>query len=74
MKPRSVVLILLTTGLLAAPGRAAARFVIDWFSVDGGGGTSSGGGYSIAGTVGQPDAGRTSGGQYTMEGGFWGGV
>jgi len=74
MKPRSVVLILLTTGLLAAPGRVAAQFAIDWFSVDGGGGTSSGGGYSIAGTVGQPDAGRMSGGGYTIEGGFWGGV
>jgi hypothetical protein len=47
-------------------------YSIDWFTIDGGGGTSSGGAYSLSGTIGQPDAGRMSGGNFTLEGGFWG--
>jgi len=35
---------------------------------------SSGGGYTLGGTVGQPDAGVLSGGGYTLAGGFWGGA
>lgn len=42
--------------------------------MDGGGATfSEGGGYSLGGTVGQPDAGVMSGRDYTLAGGFWGG-
>lgn len=44
---------------------------IDWWTVDGGGGTSTGGVYSVSGTIGQPDAGKMSGGQFTLVGGFW---
>ncbi len=40
--------------------------------MDGGGGTSTGGVYSVTGTIGQPDAGAMSGGNYTLQGGFWG--
>ena len=50
----------------------AQSFSIDWFTIDGGGGTSTGGVYSVSGTVGQPDAGTLSGGSYTLAGGFWG--
>jgi hypothetical protein len=50
---------------------AQAQYSIDWYTIDGGGGTSTGGVYSISGTIGQPDAGRLSGGIYTLEGGFW---
>jgi len=50
---------------------AAAQYSIDWSTIDGGGGTSTGGVYSISGTIGQPDAGTMSGGNYTLEGGFW---
>jgi len=50
----------------------AQSFAIDWFTIDGGGGTSTGGVYSISGTIGQPDAGQMSGGSYTLDGGFWG--
>jgi hypothetical protein len=42
--------------------------------VDGGGGTSTGGAYSVSGTIGQADAGTMSGGQFTLHGGFWPGV
>jgi hypothetical protein len=47
-------------------------YSIDWSTIDGGGGTSTGGVYSVSGTIGQPDAGTMSGGNYTLEGGFWG--
>jgi hypothetical protein len=49
----------------------AQSFSIDWHSIDGGGGTSTGGVYSISGTIGQPDAGTMSGGSYSLAGGFW---
>jgi len=48
-----------------------AQYSIDWYSIDGGGGTSTGGVYSVSGTIGQPDAGTMSGGNYTLQGGFW---
>jgi hypothetical protein len=47
-------------------------YSIDWFTIDGGGGTSTGSVYSVSGTIGQPDAGVMSGGNYTLQGGFWG--
>ena len=51
---------------------AAQNFQVDWFTIDGGGGTSTGGVYSVSGTIGQPDAGRMTGGNFTLDGGFWG--
>ena len=46
---------------------------IPWWTVDGGGGDSSGTGYSLSGTIGQPDAGiQLTGGNYILCGGFWG--
>ncbi|EEF62874.1 hypothetical protein [Pedosphaera parvula] len=60
---------------ISVQGLASAQsYNMDWFTVDGGGGTSSGGAFSINGTVGQPDAGVLSGGGYTVEGGYWSGV
>jgi hypothetical protein len=50
----------------------AQQYSIDWYTIDGGGGTSTGGVYAVSGTIGQPDAGAMSGGNYTLEGGFWG--
>jgi hypothetical protein len=47
---------------------------LSWWTVDGGGGSSTGTGYALEGTAGQPDPGPTlSGGSYLLEGGFWGG-
>ena len=57
---------------LALPLAAHGHYTIDWFTIDGGGGTSTGGVYAISGTVGQPDAGAMSGGNYFLAGGFWG--
>lgn len=43
-------------------------------SIDGGGGVSSAGAYTLAGTAGQPDAGTLSGGSYALRGGLWPGL
>jgi hypothetical protein len=58
--------------LLAFASPAQAQYAIDWFTLDGGGGQSSGGAYTLNGTIGQPDATTSSGGAYTLQGGFWG--
>ncbi len=51
---------------------AQAQYAIDWFKVAGGGGTSTGGVYSVSGTIGQPDAsGPMTNGQFSVIGGFW---
>ena len=50
----------------------AQTYSLDWFTMDGGGGTSTGGVYSVSGMIGQPDAGVMSGGSYSLVGGFWG--
>lgn len=72
---RIVVIALLATGLLAGGSLAVAApgsgYALDWFTLAGGGGTSSGGSYTASGTVGQSDAGTLSGGGYTLQGGFW---
>ena len=49
----------------------ADTFAIDWFTLDGGGGTSTNGQFSVSGTIGQADAGKSSGGGYVIDGGFW---
>jgi hypothetical protein len=49
-----------------------AQYSIDWSTIDGGGGTSTGGVYSVSGTIGQPDAsGAMTGGNFSLTGGFW---
>ena len=64
--------VLSALSLLATSNRALAQsYSIDWFTIDGGGGTSTGGVYSVTGTIGQPDAGAMTGGNYTLDGGFW---
>ena len=51
---------------------AAQSYTIDWYKIAGGGGTSTGGTYSVSGTIGQPDAsGAMTGGNYSLTGGFW---
>ena len=51
---------------------ARAQYAIDWSKIAGGGGTSTGGVYSLSGTIGQPDAGGPmTGGTYSLVGGFW---
>jgi hypothetical protein len=70
------VRIMKTTVFIAIAGLAAAtvlaQYCIDWHTVDGGGGSSTGGVYAVSGTIGQPDAGGPmTGGPYSLTGGFW---
>jgi len=73
MKWRLVFTIVLVLILFASGAAlAAGSYDLSWWTVDGGGGTSRGNGYTLNGTLGQPDAGTlTSGGGYTLAGGFW---
>ena len=57
--------------ILASALSAHAQYAIDWSTLDGGGGQSSGGAYTLNGTIGQPDAATSSGDRYTLQGGFW---
>jgi hypothetical protein len=64
--------VILLFSLLIPAISFAQSYSIDWSTIDGGGGTSTGGVYSVSGTIGQPDAGATlSGGNYSVDGGFW---
>src|SRR5687767_4645245 len=62
---------ILVSILVIASSAAAQNFSVDWFTIDGGGGTSAAGGFSVSGTAAQPDAGSMSGGTYAVVGGFW---
>jgi|ERR1043165_3091301 hypothetical protein len=62
-------------GALLACGSAMAQIAsITWRTFDGGGGTSTGGAFTLSGTIGQPDAGVLSGIGYTLYGGYWAGT
>ncbi len=73
----TLALLLLALALLPAASSALAQasdgdeYSLAWFTVDGGGGVSSGGEYVLRGTIGQPDAGALVAGEYALGGGFW---
>lgn len=68
-----ILLVLFSTG--AALAVVEAGYGLGWWTSDGGGGTSTGTGYSLSGTIGQPDAGPLLiGPGYQLSGGFWGGA
>jgi hypothetical protein len=57
---------------LPADIASAQSYNINWYKIAGGGGTSSGGAYTLTGTIGQPDASSVmTGGNYSLTGGFW---
>jgi len=59
--------------LFAAPtfAQSDGDYHLSWSTIDGGGGRSLGETYTLEGTIGQPDAGLMSGGDYVLAGGFW---
>lgn len=58
--------------LLFTASLQAQTYSIDWDTIDGGGGSSTGGVFSVSSTIGQPDAGGPmTGGIYSLTGGFW---
>ena len=56
---------------LSAQSASFGDYDLSWNTIDGGGGVSSGGPYMLSGTIGQPDAAFSTGGQYELLGGFW---
>jgi hypothetical protein len=68
---KTLILIFSALVALVASSAWAQSFSIDWFTIDGGGGTSTGGVFSVSGTIGQPDAGTMTNGPYSLVGGFW---
>ena len=83
---RRVLLALLAGPLLAAADARApagakleqvAAYTVDWWTVDDGGGSSTGGAYVLNGTIAQADAEPlqpANGGFYQLDGGYWGGA
>ncbi len=69
---RVLAFVLPAIGLLFAVPLLSQTYDLSWNKIAGGGGTSTGGVYSLSGTIGQPDAGHLAGGNYTLDGGFWG--
>ncbi|MCP4708421.1 MAG: hypothetical protein GY869_07345, partial [Planctomycetes bacterium] len=51
--------------------QSGGTYDLTWSTIDGGGGRSTGGAFILEGTIGQPDAGLLSGGEYVLAGGFW---
>ena len=69
------IALVLVAGLLLASAVLAQTgdgYDLTWWTVDGGGGTVSGSGYTLTGTAGQPEPGPAlTGGDYTLYSGFW---
>ena len=69
MKTWQRMIIMLVTAIVL-PTSAVGQYRIDWYSIDGGGGTSAAGPYTLLGAVGQPDAAYSAAGNYELLGGF----
>lgn len=67
-------LLMVAGAISVAVAQVGDGYDLSWNTIDGGGGTSSGGSFSLSGTAGQFDAGVLTGGTYTLIGGFWGGA
>lgn len=72
----SCVLFLLGALLLVplVSAQTGEGYDLTWSSLDGGGGQSSGNGYTLNSTIGPFDAGTLIGGEYTLSGGLWNGI
>ena len=75
MRRKLLISALILTTTMAAIGVVYAQgggYDLSWWTVDGGGGVLSNGGYTLHGTIGQPDAGPAlQSGNYSLLGGFW---
>ena len=75
MKPFDMTLlaiaVLIFTISIPVYAQSGGPYVLEWSTIDGGGGRSTGGDFALVGTIGQPDAGQMSAGDYVLSGGFW---
>ncbi len=74
---KNLTILGVSLSLLLGSGVALAQqgdgYDLTWNTFDGSGGTSGSGGYSLSGSIGQPDADVLTGGNYRLAGGFWAG-
>lgn len=71
MKPTSPWFVLLATLFAGDLAARAQSYAISSFTIGRAGGTSSGGSFTLSGSIGQPAAGALAGGSYQLLGGFW---
>jgi hypothetical protein len=71
MQKIKMIMILGIAALTTFVSMGFCDYQIVWSTIDGGGGMSSGGTYVLTGTIGQPDAAYSEGGNYELLGGFW---
>ena len=73
----SVLFVILLCGLLlitTVQTFGSEGYDLSWWTVDGGGGVLSiEDGYSLSGSIGQPDAAALANDDYVLSGGFWAG-
>ena len=74
LESREYMAAVLAIALLVAVPCAGGQYDLSWWTVDGGGGVSEGGGYVLTAVAGQADAGLLQGGAYVVLGGFLGGA
>ncbi len=66
----SIGLLIITASIAAA--QSGGGYDLNWSTIDNGGGESLDSGYTLIGTIGQPDTSVTMmGGGFTLTGGFW---
>jgi hypothetical protein len=56
------------------PRAADDTYTIEWYTIDGGGGSIDNETYALNGTIGQLDAALSSDGSYSLIGGYWAGI
>lgn len=73
MKPNIATVLLASAAVLCAQRSMAQPYSIDWNTIGGSGGTSTGGAFALSGTIGQPDASQQpiTGSVFSLTGGFW---
>lgn len=67
-----IVIALLIASVAVA--QIGSGYDLTWSTIDGGGGVSVGGSYTLDHTLGQVDVGTQSGGGYELQAGYWYGV
>ena len=71
MKRKWMILAGILIVICLVQSQSSGDYTISQYTIDGGGGTSTGGLYTVVGTIAQPDASRSVGGDYELLGGFW---
>jgi hypothetical protein len=70
---RTVRIAISALSILATTAASAQTYSLDWYTIDGGGAQAlTAGGFTLSGTIGQPDAGMAlKSGGFELVGGFW---